>query len=84
MAAADHLYVSIDLSVLDPAAAPGVSEPAPGGLTSRELFRVVRLLVSDDRLAGLELIETVPSLDESSRTVDAAARAVAHAVSTVE
>ncbi|MXR50150.1 hypothetical protein GRX03_00805 [Halovenus sp. WSH3] len=79
----DHLYVSIDLSVLDAAAAPGVSDPAPGGLSTRELFRVVRLLTSDDRIAGVELVEAAPPLDRDGRTVEAAARAVAHAVGTI-
>lgn len=79
----EQIYVSIDLSVLDSAAAPAVSDPAPGGLSTRELFRVVRLLASDDRIAGFELVEAVPALDRDGRTVDAAARTVAHAVATV-
>jgi hypothetical protein len=83
MDAVDQFYVSIDLSVLDPAAAPGVSDPAPGGLSTRELFRVVRLLAADDRIAGIELVEAVPTLDQDDRTVDAAARVVAHAVASI-
>lgn len=81
---ADYLYVSIDLSVLDATTAPGVSTPAPGGLQSRELFRVVRLLASDDRLAGLELVETAPTHDRDGQTVDAAARTVAHALAALQ
>lgn len=76
----EQIYVSIDLSVLDSTAAPGVSAPAPGGLSTRELFRVVRLLASDERIAGFELVEAVPALDREDRTVEAAARTVAHAV----
>ena len=74
----DHLYLSVDCDVLDAAAAPGVSAPTPGGLTTRELFRVVRRLASDDRIAGFEVVECAPPLDESDRTAGAAARAVAH------
>jgi arginase family enzyme len=77
---ADTLYLSIDLSVLDSTAAPGVSAPAPGGLQTRELFQVLRLLANDERLAGLELVETAPTHDRDGQTVDAAARAVAHAL----
>lgn len=80
----EHLYLSIDLSVLDATAAPGVSAPAPGGLQSRELFRVVRLLAGDDRLAGLEVVETAPTHDREGRTVDAAARTVAHALAALQ
>ena len=81
---ADTIYVSIDLSVLDATTAPGVSAPAPGGLQTRELFRVVRLLASEDRLAGLEVVETAPTHDRDDRTVDAAARTVAHALAALQ
>lgn len=80
---ATSLYVSVDMDVLDVTAAPGVSAPTPGGITTRELFRVIRLLASEDRLAGMELVETAPPLDENGRTVQAAARTVAHALSVV-
>ncbi|WP_323676249.1 formimidoylglutamase [Halorubellus sp. PRR65] len=73
----DQVYVSVDIDVLD-AAYPGSSAPTPGGITTRELFRMVRVAASDDRIAGFEVVETAPPLDENDRTVDAAARTVAH------
>jgi len=74
----DHVYVSVDVDVLD-AAYPGASAPTPGGLQPRELFRLVRALAdSDDRIRGFEVVETAPPLDTADRTVDAAARTVAH------
>jgi len=78
---AETLYVSVDLDVLDATAAPGVSAPTPGGITTRELFRVVRLLVSDDRVAGFEIVETAPPLCPDGRSAAAAARTVVHALS---
>ncbi len=77
----DHLYVSVDIDVLDATAGPGVSAPTPGGITTRELFRLVRLLASPDSIAGFEVVETAPSLCPDGRTADAAARTVAHALS---
>jgi formiminoglutamase/agmatinase len=74
----DHLYVSVDCDVLEAAAAPAVSAPTPGGLTTRELFRIVRRLADDDRIAGFEVVECAPPLAEGDRTAAAAARAVAH------
>ncbi|MDR5672116.1 Arginase family enzyme [Halalkaliarchaeum sp. AArc-CO] len=74
------LYISVDCDVLDAAVAPGVSAPTPGGLTARELFAAVGDLVCDDRLAGFEIVECAPPLDVDGRTVDAAARTVAHAL----
>ncbi|WP_363466416.1 formimidoylglutamase [Halogeometricum borinquense] len=76
----DTVYVSVDMDVLDATAAPGVSAPTPGGLTSRELFRLVRSIAGDDRIAGFEVVECAPSLDSTptGRTAATAARTVAH------
>jgi formiminoglutamase/agmatinase len=76
--AVEALYVSVDLDVLDATAAPGVSAPTPGGITTGALFRMLRRIATDDRLAGFEVVECAPPLDRDGRTVDAAARAVAH------
>lgn len=77
----DRLYLSVDCDVLDATAAPGVSAPTPGGITTRELFAFVEAIAGDERLAGIEVVECSPPLDEQNRTVDAAAGTVAHAVS---
>ena len=76
----DAVYVSLDVDAVDAAAAPGVSAPTPGGLSSRELFDLLAELAreADDRLAGVEVVECAPPLDEAGRTVGIAARAVAH------
>ena len=73
----DQVYVSVDVDVLD-AAYPGSSAPTPGGLQPRELFRLVRRVAGRPRVAGFEVVETAPPLDTERRTVDAAARTVAH------
>jgi formiminoglutamase len=79
----DQLYVSVDVDVLD-AAYPGSSAPTPGGLQPRELFRLVREVAGDPRVAGFEVVETAPPLDAGGRTVDAAARTIAHFLAGVD
>ena len=74
----DRVYLSLDVDVLDATAAPGVSAPTPGGITTRECFRLLHLLAHEERLAGFEVVECAPPLDREGRTVDAAARAIAH------
>ena len=78
MADVDRIFVSLDVDVLDAAAAPGVSAPTPGGVTSARLYPLLRRIVADERVAGFEVVECAPPLDEGTRTVDAAARAIAH------
>lgn len=77
----DAVYVSLDLDVLEAAAAPGVSAPTPGGLSTRELFRMLGRVASDPRVAGFEVVECAPPLDEGTRTARVGARAVAHFLS---
>lgn len=76
----DRIYCSVDIDVLD-AIYSGSSAPTPGGLLPRELFQLVRLVATDERIAGFELVECSPPLDVDGRTVDAAARTVAHFLS---
>lgn len=75
---ADTVYVSVDMDVLDATAAPGVSAPTPGGISSAALFEGIRVAASDDRLAGVEVVECAPPLEDGDRTTEAAARVVAH------
>jgi formimidoylglutamase len=80
----DAVYVSLDVDVLEAAVAPGVSAPTPGGVTARELFAMLGRVAAHDRVAGFEVVECAPPLDESERTARVAARAVAHFLSGLE
>lgn len=66
------LYISIDIDVLDPAHAPGTGTPEAGGLTSRELLRILRSL-SDKRIVGADVVEVSPPYDPTGATAVAAA-----------
>ncbi len=72
--AASPVYISFDLDVLDPAYAPGVGNPEPGGLSTRELVDLVKSL--DVELAGFDVVEIVPSHDPSGITALAAAKII--------
>jgi formimidoylglutamase len=81
MKGVNAVYISVDLDVLDATAASGVSAPTPGGITTRELFRMLRTVAADDRVAGFEVVECAPPLDTDGRTAAAGARAIAHFLS---
>jgi len=61
-------HLSFDLDAIDPLAAPGVGTPVPGGLTYREAHLICEKVARSGRLAGLELVELNPVLDEGNRT----------------
>ncbi len=73
---AEHLFVSIDIDVLDPAHAPGVGWHEPGGLTSRQLLELLIGLAS--RSGGWSLNEVNPMTDLGSQTSILAANLLFH------
>jgi arginase family enzyme len=66
------LYISIDLDVLDPAFAPGVSHHEPGGLATRELLRFIRCI--EARVVGADIVELNPRRDPLGITAMAGAK----------
>jgi len=67
------LYISIDLDGLDPAYAPGVSHPEPGGLSVRQLLEVIDA-VRAPRIVGGDVVELNPRLDSTGLTTTVAAK----------
>ena len=77
---AEHLYVSVDIDVLDPAFAPGTGTPEPGGMAPVDLLRTVRRLATDANLVALDVVEVSPPYDVSDTTVNNAHRVVLEAL----
>lgn len=63
---ADHLFISVDVDVADPAFAPGTGSPEPGGLTSRELLWAVRRLAAEVGIVGMDVVEVAPIMDSGN------------------
>lgn len=61
--------VSLDLDVLDPLLAPGVSVPEQGGLHPRKLARLLARQPHKQRLRGLEIVELNPRRDPQGQTL---------------
>ena len=61
------VYVSVDVDVLDPSAAPGVSTPELLGWTYRALHEALRSL-SEVRVVGADVVEICPPYDPSGVT----------------
>ena len=49
------VYISLDIDGLDPAYAPGVSHPEPGGLTTRNIINIIHTLKGN--LIGGDIVE---------------------------
>jgi arginase len=66
------LYLSLDMDVLDPAFAPGVSHHEPGGLSTRELLTIVQDLKKPP--VGADIVEFNPERDPLGITAMVAAK----------
>src|SRR6188508_1954740 len=68
------VYVSLDLDVLDPAFAPGVSHREPGGLSVREVLALLHAI--DGPIVGADIVEYNPAQDIGGLTAQVAAKLV--------
>ena len=66
------VYVSVDIDGLDPAYAPGVSHPEPGGLSPRQVIDTIQRL--QGRLVGADIVEVNPRRDYHDLTAVVAAK----------
>lgn len=67
-----RIHVSLDMDCLDPAEAPGVGTPVPGGLTYREAHLLMETLGDSGRVESLDIVEVNPILDNRNKTAELA------------
>ncbi|MGQ4891557.1 MAG: agmatinase [Candidatus Njordarchaeia archaeon] len=77
----DMLYLSYDLDVLDPAFAPGVGNPEPGGLSTRELVDIIQEF-EEFKIIGFDITEYCLKYDTSRITAFAAAKIIKETLGT--
>jgi len=66
------LYLSVDLDVLDPAFAPGISHYEPGGLSTRDVLKIIHALPVPP--TGADIVELNPDRDRHGVTAMVAAK----------
>lgn len=57
----EAVYITIDLDVLDPAYMPSTGTPEPGGLSYREVITLLRRVIKEHRVVGLDVVELCPN-----------------------
>jgi agmatinase len=68
------VYLTIDMDGIDPAFAPGVSHPEPGGLTTREVVGLIQSIPGP--IVGADVTELNPAADPAGLTAMVAAKIV--------
>lgn len=62
--------ISLDMDVIDPADAPGVNTPVPGGIAAGNLAEALHAVREDARLKAVEIVEYNPALDRGDITLN--------------
>ncbi len=78
---APQAHLHVDLDVLDPAAAPGVTFPSPRGLSAAQLLEAIDLVRERFTLVAVSVTSFTPDRDEAGTTL-AAGLAVLQRVTT--
>ncbi|MFO8013684.1 MAG: agmatinase [Phycisphaerae bacterium] len=55
-----RVYVTVDMDGLDPSVAPGVGTPEPGGLSWRQVLRLLRRVAAEREVVAADVVETCP------------------------
>ncbi|MEF2248418.1 agmatinase [Paenibacillus sp. IITD108] len=71
------VYLTIDIDVLDPSAAPGTGTAEAGGITSKELIEAVHAIArSEANVVGCDLVEVAPAYDPTEQTQIVASKVI--------
>jgi agmatinase len=81
--AGSRTYVSVDLDCVDPAFAPGVSVPSPGGLAIADLLLLLTTVMGRCRIAGFDIVELSPDYDVNNMTANLAARILTECIASL-
>jgi len=72
------LHVSLDIDVLDPEVAPGVSTPAIGGVNFREMRVALEQLFISKLVKSIDVVELNPALDDRSKSAHVTVELLEH------
>jgi len=72
----EAVYFTLDIDGLDPAYAPGTGIPEAGGLSTRDLLELVRIVFMRLPIRAMDVVEVSPPLDHADITAFAALKAV--------
>ena len=75
-------YISIDLDCVDPAFAPGVSVPCPGGISSTNLIYLVKRAVQSGIIA-MDIVKLSPDFDLNNITACLAAKIISESIASI-
>jgi len=77
----EHIYLSVDIDVLDPGFAPGTGTPEPGGMQPVDLLSAIRQVALRTHVVAMDVVEVSPPYDWAELTAQNAHRCLLEAIS---
>ncbi len=77
----EHIYLSVDIDVLDPGFAPGTGTPEPGGMQPVDLLHAIRQIALRTNVVAMDVVEVSPPYDWAELTSQNAHRCLLEAIS---
>jgi len=69
----ENIWITIDIDVLDPAYAPGVGNPEPEGITTKQLLDIMEKIIKNNiNVIGFDVVEVTPIFDRGVTAIQAA------------
>lgn len=56
----DHIYITFDVDVFDPAVIPATGTPEPGGLGWYQIFEILASIIKKKNVIGFDVVELAP------------------------
>jgi agmatinase len=56
----DEVYITIDLDGIDPSECPAVGTPEPGGMSYRQVVKLLELVCTKKKVVGFDIVELAP------------------------
>ena len=72
----DCVYISFDIDCIDAGFVPGTGWPEPGGLLPREVLHLLKRIIQNTTVCGIEVVEVSPPYDVSDMTSLMATRVI--------
>ena len=72
----DCVWISFDIDCIDAGFVPGTGWPEPGGLMPREALHLLKRIVQNTTVCGIEIVEVSPPYDVSDMTALMATRVI--------
>lgn len=65
----DNIYISFDVDVFDPSIIPATGTPEPGGLNWYQILEIARMIISNHRILGFDVVELSPNISGPSEFI---------------